>query len=77
MGSETGESGPAALLSLLILSVIHLDYVRSDIALDHGSDRFSTFNDFDCGAVAKPDRAELYDFDSLVDPHFLNNEAHL
>ena len=37
----------------LLMSVIHLDYVRSDIALDHGSDRFSTFNDFDCDAVTR------------------------
>src|SRR5439155_17160576 len=36
----------------LLMSVLHLDYDRRDIALDHGSDRFSTFNDYDCdGAV--------------------------
>jgi hypothetical protein len=34
----------------LLMSVIHLDYVRHDIALDHGSDRFSTFNEFVCVA---------------------------
>jgi hypothetical protein len=32
----------------LLMSAIHIDYVRRDIALDHGSDRFSTFNDFGC-----------------------------
>jgi len=32
----------------LLMSVLHLDYVRRDIALDHGSDRFSTFQDFNC-----------------------------
>lgn len=32
----------------LLMSVVHLDYVRRDIALDHGSDRFSTFHDYDC-----------------------------
>ncbi|MGZ8844508.1 MAG: hypothetical protein ACXW18_12655, partial [Pyrinomonadaceae bacterium] len=32
----------------LLMSVVHLDYVRRDLALDHGSDRFSTFNDYPC-----------------------------
>jgi hypothetical protein len=36
----------------LLMSVLHLDFVRRDIALDHGSDRFSTFNEFGCGTVA-------------------------
>jgi hypothetical protein len=36
----------------LLMSVVHLDYVRRDLALDHGSDRFSTFNDFSCDATA-------------------------
>ena len=34
----------------LLMSVVHLDYVRRDLALDHGSDRFSTFNDYPCEA---------------------------
>ena len=34
----------------LLMSVVHLDYVRRDLALDHGSDRFSTFNDYTCRA---------------------------
>lgn len=34
----------------LLMSIVHLDYVRRDLALDHGSDRFSTFNDYTCGA---------------------------
>jgi hypothetical protein len=32
----------------LLMSVVHLDYVRRDIAADHGSDRFSTFSEFTC-----------------------------
>jgi hypothetical protein len=32
----------------LLMSVLHLDYQRRDIAADHGSDRFSTFTDFTC-----------------------------
>lgn len=32
----------------LLMSVVHIDYVRRDIAIDHGSDRFSTFQDFNC-----------------------------
>ena len=36
----------------LLMSVVHLDYVRRDLALDHGSDRFSTFNDYGCAASA-------------------------
>ena len=36
----------------LLMSVLHLDYGRQDVALDHGSDRFSTFSEFGCGTVA-------------------------
>ena len=32
----------------LLMSILHIDYGRRDIALDHGSDRFSTFNDYNC-----------------------------
>lgn len=32
----------------LLMSVVHLDYERRDLALDHGSDRFSTFLDYGC-----------------------------
>ncbi len=32
----------------LLMSTLHLDYELRDIALDHGSDRFSTFLDFVC-----------------------------
>jgi hypothetical protein len=32
----------------LLMSVLHLDYDRRDIAADHGSDRFSTFTEFTC-----------------------------
>jgi len=35
----------------LLMSIVHLDYLRRDLALDHGSDRFSTFNDFSCAAT--------------------------
>jgi len=36
----------------LLMSVLHLDYARRDIAADHGSDRFSTFSEFTCGRSA-------------------------
>lgn len=36
----------------LLMSVLHLDYVRHDIAADHGSDRFSTFSEYTCDAKA-------------------------
>lgn len=36
----------------LLMSIVHLDYDRRDIALDHGSDRFSTFQEFDCNPAA-------------------------
>ncbi len=32
----------------LLMSVVHIDYSCRDIALDHGSDRFSTFVDYPC-----------------------------
>ena len=32
----------------LLMSVLHIDYKRRDIAADHGSDRFSTFSEFTC-----------------------------
>lgn len=32
----------------LLMSVAHLDHERRDLALDHGSDRFSTFLDYGC-----------------------------
>lgn len=32
----------------ILMSVIHVDYIRRDIAMDHGSDRFSTYQDFNC-----------------------------
>ena len=32
----------------ILMSTVHLDYVRHDLALDHGSDRFSTFSDAGC-----------------------------
>jgi len=28
--------------------VVHLDYERRDLAMDHGSDRHSTYNDYGC-----------------------------
>ncbi|HET7114333.1 MAG TPA: hypothetical protein VFI57_11860 [Pyrinomonadaceae bacterium] len=36
----------------LLMSVLHLDYQRRDIAADHGSDRFSTFSEFTCDSRA-------------------------
>lgn len=32
----------------LLMSAVHLDHARRDLALDHGSDRFSTFLDYGC-----------------------------
>lgn len=32
----------------LLMSIVHLDYERRDIAADHGSDRFSTFSEYTC-----------------------------
>jgi hypothetical protein len=32
----------------LLMSVVHIDHELRDIALDHGSDRFSTFGEFKC-----------------------------
>jgi hypothetical protein len=36
----------------LLMSVIHLDFGRRDLSLDHGSDRFSTFTDYGCAAAS-------------------------
>ena len=36
----------------LLMSALHLDYLRRDIALDHGSDRFSTFLDYGCNTTS-------------------------
>lgn len=36
----------------LLMSTVHFDHARRDIALDHGSDRFSTFAEAECGATA-------------------------
>jgi hypothetical protein len=35
----------------LLMSTVHIDYTRRDIALDHGSDRFSTFTDYNCNST--------------------------
>jgi len=34
--------------ALMVVSALHIDYERRDIALEHGSDRHSTFADFKC-----------------------------
>jgi hypothetical protein len=34
--------------ALMIVSALHLDYERRDLALEHRSDRHSTFQDFKC-----------------------------
>lgn len=34
--------------AVITLSALHIDYHRKDIAMDHGSDRFSTHVDFGC-----------------------------
>ena len=36
----------------LLMSVLHIDYERRDIAADHGSDRFSTLTEFTCDPKA-------------------------
>jgi hypothetical protein len=54
---SSGKIGPRDLSlrlvdehATLLMSIVHLDYARRDLALDHGSDRFSTFNDYSCNA---------------------------
>jgi hypothetical protein len=34
--------------AMMVVSALHLDYDRRDLALEHGSDRHSTFQDFKC-----------------------------
>ncbi len=34
--------------AMLVCSAVHFDYDRKDLALEHGSDRHSTFNDYKC-----------------------------
>lgn len=34
--------------AMMIVSALHLDYERRDLALEHGSDRHSTYQDFKC-----------------------------
>jgi hypothetical protein len=34
--------------AMMVVSALHLDYERRDLALEHGSDRHSTFADFKC-----------------------------
>lgn len=34
--------------ALMVVSAVHLDYERRDLALEHGSDRHSTYQDFKC-----------------------------
>jgi hypothetical protein len=34
--------------AMMVVSAVHLDYERRDLALEHGSDRHSTFQDFKC-----------------------------
>ena len=57
MLSERMESNDLSLRlvdeqTTLLMSVLHLDYERQDIAADHGSDRFSTFSEFTCDVKA-------------------------
>lgn len=37
--------------AVLLMSTLHIDHLRHDIALDHGSDRFSTFTDYGCNTT--------------------------
>jgi hypothetical protein len=34
--------------AMMIVSALHFDYERRDLALEHGSDRHSTFRDYKC-----------------------------
>lgn len=34
--------------AVVIMSALHIDYKRRDVAIDHGSDRFSTYIDYGC-----------------------------
>lgn len=34
--------------AMIVMSVIHLDYEKPDLAMDHGSDRHSTYLDYGC-----------------------------
>lgn len=48
-----GQRGPFTVRlmderAVVILSALHIDYQRKDIAIDHGSDRFSTMLDYHC-----------------------------
>ncbi|HEV8385941.1 MAG TPA: hypothetical protein VGQ11_13810 [Candidatus Acidoferrales bacterium] len=49
--TETGRPCTVRLLdgnAIMIVSALHVDYERRDIALEHGSDRHSTYQDFKC-----------------------------
>jgi hypothetical protein len=50
---EAQKLGPLTLRlvddrATLLMSTVHLDFERQDLALDHGSDRFSTLLDYPC-----------------------------
>lgn len=52
-GVQTEPEHPATVRMLdesamMVVSAVHLDYERRDLALEHGSDRHSTFSDFKC-----------------------------
>lgn len=52
-GAQSTEGSPFTVRlivrnALMIVSALHIDYERRDIALEHGSDRHSTFQDFRC-----------------------------
>lgn len=36
----------------LLMSIVHIDHLRRDVALDHGSDRFSTLLEYNCNQTA-------------------------
>jgi hypothetical protein len=49
--SEAGQPFTVRMVvagAMMIVSALHIDYERRDIALEHGSDRHSTFQDFKC-----------------------------
>jgi hypothetical protein len=55
VATDLKQKGPLTLRlvdenATLLMSILHLDYLRRDIALDHGSDRFSTLLDYNCNS---------------------------
>jgi len=57
LAPSLSKSGPLTMRlvdeeATLLMSTVHIDHGRRDIALDHGSDRFSTLLDYGCDPTA-------------------------